>query len=223
MTLQDTLDWPFRLALFSGYAARQGCSLERTGDSDDVVRRLHEAVSHTAWQGRQLSLDFMLGPNSPVLKLAGGMTAELGQRGQSWRNLVDRVERRRQFCEVDVKLGRLGPKGLFGILENSGLMGGHRVVQPRDVDDACANPPGPGTRAHIRGKAIRELASQAKHAQCDWRQIWDPERNRILDLGDPFECQEVWVGSPGEVEEEFPSPSAGARLRAVIEALRGAR
>ncbi len=223
MTLQDTLDWPFRLALFSGYATRQGCPLERVGDSDAVVRRLQEAIYHTAWQGQQLPLDFMLGPNSPVLKLAGGLTAEIAARGHSWRNLVDYVERRRQFCELDVKLGRVGPKGLFSVLENLGLMGGHRVVQSRDVDDACVNPPGPGTRAHVRGKVIRELASQANHAGCEWQQISDPARKRILDLGDPFERNEVWVESSGGSEEESAEGPASRRLRAVFEALRGSR
>lgn len=222
MTLQDTLDWPFRLALFSGYAARRGLSLQRTSNSDEIVQRLQDAAHRSAWQGQQLSLDFLVGPNSPVLKLAGCLTAELVERGYSWRLLVEEMEQRRQFCELDVKLGRLGPKGLFGVLENSGWMSRHRVVDPRDVEDACGNPPGPGTRAHLRGRAIRELAAQGKRAACDWQQVWDPVRERMLDLGDPFENNEVWLESAADQRAE-PSGTASSIRRAALAALRGLR
>jgi hypothetical protein len=223
MSLQDTLDWPFRLALYAGYAARQGCPLEGPSDSDAAVQRLQEALGHTAWQGQQVSLDFLLGPNSPVLKLAGGLTAELGPRGHTWQHLVDRLERRRQFCELDVKLGRVGPKGLFTVLDNLGLMARHRVTEARDVEDACVNPPAPGTRAHLRGKAIRELAATTSRAACDWQRIADPARQRMLDLGDPFERNEVWVEASGTPDDDSLESPECSFFHAIFEGRRGTR
>ncbi len=202
MSLKDTLDWPFRLALYSGYAERSGCPLEQIGNAAETVRRLHEALEHSAWQGQPLPLDFLIGPHSPVLKVAAYLTSELRNSGRSWHEVGGLAEHQRRFFELDVKLGRLGPKGLFHVLDSAGLMARHRIVRPRDIEDARMNPPGPGTRAYLRGLAVKEVSASPGRGGCDWHQVVDPAGGRVLDLTDPLASELNWIYSshPGAFE-----------------------
>ncbi len=42
-------------------------------------------------------------------------------------------------------------------------------------------------RGRVRGEQIKRLRSQKRKGICDWARIVDSSRNRILDLGDPFQ------------------------------------
>jgi hypothetical protein len=57
-----------------------------------------------------------------------------------------------------------------------------------------------GTRAWIRGQAVKRLSHEHALYRAEWTRIYDVQRRRILELGDPFESAERWT--------EMPSPAA---------------
>jgi proteasome accessory factor A len=215
MSLRGTLDWPFRLALYNDYGARHSCSIESVGRSTEALRRLRESTVGTAWQGQAVTLDFLIGPHSPVLKMAGHLTGEMRRAGQEWRDLRDHAQWEGRYFELDVKLGRIGPKGLFSVLDSAGLMPDHRVGEPRDIANACENPPAPGTRAHLRGNAIREVALSGR-GNCEWDRVTDITRKRTLDLSDPLAREARWA--EGATTSLFDRPPV-RRSRALFDAL----
>lgn len=98
------------------------------------------------------------------------------------------TEARRELCELEIRWGQLGPRGIFACLEQAGFMEHHRLpeITPGRVQAAITEPPGSG-RARLRGTIVRELRARPG-CECDWHRISN-DRGEWLDLSDPEQAE----------------------------------
>jgi len=85
--------------------------------------------------------------------------------------------------------------------------------------------PPQGSRARIRGHAIRRLAAASGDWRCDWAYIANTTDNRYLDLSDPFTAEQVWKQpfQPDLEQPESGQRSINPRVRRLLEVLRSRR
>jgi hypothetical protein len=108
----------------------------------------------------------------------------------SWSELHIGVGLGAELCEIDTRFGELGQGGLFHKLDHAGVLD-HRLPELGSVQDAMTSPP-LGGRAEVRGRAIRELQPSRSRYRCSWEWIHDQEKNRMVDMGDPFGSWSGW-------------------------------
>jgi proteasome accessory factor A len=99
------------------------------------------------------------------------------------------------LCEIDMRLGELGPRSLFERLERSGALN-HRLPELGDaeIDAAIANPP-PGGRAEARGRAIREYTRSRHTYHASWEAITPERGRRRIEFPDPFASEGAWAAN----------------------------
>lgn len=113
-----------------------------------------------------------------------------------------------RLCEIDMRYGELGPRGLFAELERAEVLD-HALPELGDVVDAMQRAPA-GGRAEARGQAIRELCEARDRHRADWDEIQDIDSGRVLDLEDPFSNTPDWRNPESSEVEEL---SLGSNLR----------
>jgi hypothetical protein len=207
-SIQQTLDWGIKLALYSDHARRLGVRWDALPFWNRVIDRLAAALGdgEDGENGEKpLPLELALGPKSPIPKEVRSLTPLLRSRGFIWEDLKTLLQCRQKFFEIDMRFGQLGPKGIFQPLDLAGVLN-HRISGVDDIEQAVAEPPAAG-RARIRGQAIRHLAA-AEKVQCDWQHIVDFQAGKILDLSDPFACEESWRPLSHEERESLQMDSA---------------
>lgn len=116
----------------------------------------------------------------------------LAARGLSWNSPPGELAAlRSELAMIDLEYGEIITGGIFGDLDDAGVLT-HRVVDdPGAVARAIGNPP-TGTRAWARGQAVRALYSSSIKGTADWMSVSDPVNNTRLDLSDPFQTAVEW-------------------------------
>ena len=99
--------------------------------------------------------------------------------------------------EIDARFGEIG-SGFWDQMDRDGLLQ-HRILHDADLLSAFDTPPA-DTRARRRGEAIRELSGENDAVRAagvaSWEFVRDGERERFLDLKEPFQVQAAWSDSP---------------------------
>jgi len=184
------LDWSMKLSLYKDQAAKLGIRWERLTFWNEIVNRLDGALEAGNPGGSQVTLDFVLGPQSTIPNEVERLTKFLRSKRLEWNDLRQLLDVRHRFFEIDTRFGQLGPLGIFQSLDAAGVLN-HRVSCVGDFERARTEPPSAG-RAHIRGRVIRRLANERGAWRCDWQFIVNSADNRVLDLSNPFATEETW-------------------------------
>lgn len=184
-----SLDWGIKLALFSHHARGMGIRWDALPFLNQVIARLAAAVENGRGGEPALPLGAALGPDNPNPRKLAFLDPLLRSRGFARQDLKTLLGARHRFFEIDTRFGQLGPKGIFQALDNAGVLQ-HHVSGVDNIDQAMAEPPSTG-RARVRGQVIQRLAG-TMNWQCDWQRVVNHKGRRILDLSDPFTCEETW-------------------------------
>jgi hypothetical protein len=217
--VKTTLDWAIKLALYQDYAKRQGFDWQQLPHWTHVHAALRAALKLVEYEERSISIDSVLGQNSPVRDEVKRLEPYLRDHGLSWDGLNKFLQLRRQLFEIDTRFGQLGSEGIFNELSQKGVLT-HEMEGVGDVSEATARPPA-GGRARVRGEVVRRLAPYRQNYECDWQGVWDRETRCVLDLSDPFTAKEQWRRldeTAGEKLLDNPE-SISARIR-YLEGLR---
>jgi hypothetical protein len=208
--LSKVLDWPFKAGLFEKLWHENGIAMATMSSGNEIERRLYESLEGTAYEKHWPDLEFLIGPGSPVLETAALLTKELRKAGLTWGTLAIPGKLRQKMLEIDLRLGQLGPNGLFHRFDRAGMLE-HKLLTESEIEMAKTVPPAKG-RAAIRGKAVRELHGHPG-ATCSWQSVRDSGNRRFLDLSDPFCSTEKWISGEPSVEV---NPNAASMLDAII-------
>jgi proteasome accessory factor A len=217
-SVATTLDWGIKLALYKDRARRRGIAWESLPHWTHVLVRLCEALKHTEYRGKSVSVEFILGKESPIADEVRQLTHFIRRKGLMWDGLSPFLALRQELFEIDTRFGQLGDKGIFAAMDHAGVLA-HHFPGVDNIGHAMANPPAAG-RARVRGECIRRLAGKNGRYRCDWQGVWDRQARRKLDLSDPFEAEERWQDLPKEDEEEADEPDIPVRLHERLAAMR---
>ena len=188
-SLCGALDWAIKLDVYRDHARRRGIDWDTLPSWTYVVERLVAELCQIDGGGWMPRLWEVLGPGSPIREGVGRLDPYLRKKGLRWEGLRPFILLRQELFEIDFKFGRLGPHGLFALLDAAGVRS-HGVPGVDNIEHAMLHPPAEG-RARLRGETIRRLAGTRK-IMCDWQRLWDGAECRALDLSDPFEGTERW-------------------------------
>jgi len=189
------LDWSLKLSLYTDQAAKLGIRWDRLTFWTEIINRLNAALKEANCGENDATLDFVIGPHSPVPNELERLTKFLQSKGLKWNELKKLLTARQRFFEIDTRFGQLGSKGIFESLDSVSALN-HRVSGVGNIEQAVAEPPAIG-RARVRGQVIQRLAG-AGNSRCDWQRIVNFQEGQTLDLSDPFAREESWHPSRRE-------------------------
>ena len=193
-SVATSLDWAIKHALYGAHLRRRGLSWNAGLCWTEVIEEIFRSAPPGGMGERPASLEKLIGPHGPRRLTAAMLSPLLREHGESWDRLPLFQQVRRELCELDMRFGQIGPRGLFAQLDRDRLLT-HKVEGVEPIDPAGSVPPREG-RAHLRGEWIRSLASGRKRARCGWEMILDYEQRRMLDLSDPLGTAETWTEMP---------------------------
>lgn len=189
--VSTTLDWAIKLALFKNHVRRSGSF---TWDNLVHWSHIHRCMIHALQKvpatDRALTVEFVLGADSPIRDEVNRLSGYLEERGLKWAELRPFLNLRQELFELDVRFGQLGGLGLFEAMDQAGVLD-HHVPDVDGIDQAMKNPPRTG-RALARGRWIRRLARANRRCFCNWDFVLDLGKRRVLDLSDPLESRPRW-------------------------------
>ena len=202
------LDWAIKLTLFRRHAERRGFAWESLPHWTYVADALADAVAASGFDDESITVeDALAHPVSPVPETIDRLRPVLAEQGLAWRDLRPFLDLRHQLCEIDMRFGELGDRGLFAALDRAGLLD-HDAPDVGDVAAAMDVPPA-GGRARLRGETIRALPRRSG-ARADGHGVWDKRRKRMLDLQDPVGELVPW--QPWQVDENQDDDAGLPRL-----------
>lgn len=193
-SVAQNLDWGIKYALFADHARRLGISWEVLPFWNELIDKLVAALAPRAGTCLFLPLEIAISSKGRKVSEVAAFEPLLKANGLHWEDLKKLLASRQQFFEIDMRFGRLGPRGIFEALDQAGVLA-HKIETPRTcepitVERAQTQPPAAG-RAHLRGKVIQRLAGFF-NARCDWQCIVNYSERKTLDLSDPFATSESW-------------------------------
>jgi proteasome accessory factor A len=185
--LDTVLDWPIKLAIFKQRARHHGIDWDALPIWNRALKcRLAGKKSTKRAPRDRDGLVAMLRAAVDLPDVTDALVEQPLSRGLSpsefWES---HMTLRAELCEIDIRFGQLGPQGVFDSLDRQGVLD-HRISSDEEIAVAMDTPPTFG-RGRVRGEQIKRLRSQKRKGICDWARIVDSSRNRILDLGDPFQ------------------------------------
>jgi hypothetical protein len=186
------LDWAIKYKLFLQHAQSRGFGLEEILRWNLLLHQLDPPPPKPEDRGAEIRAMLLLRPSPRKPRPAP--PAALAERFNLDAGRYDKLLKlRAELCELEIRFSELSPRGLFGQLEARGLLS-HRVPQVSDqsIQRAVHDPPS-GGRAGLRGRLVRELASQPQRFVCDWQAIFDLQAPRKIDLSDPSVESADWA------------------------------
>ena len=121
-----------------------------------------------------------------------------GPRTRAARNCSRFLALRRDLFMLDTRFNTVGTDCIFATLQGAGVLS-HELPEIGDIAPALTEAPD-GTRAHLRGKAIKTLAEQKGENFCGWEFVTDQIN------GTPARPPRS-VQSPGDMGA-YPAPAA---------------
>ena len=215
-SVQTTLDWAIKLALFRDHAEEQGVdwgrlpaysemagALDAAYDEadepggDDALAELRRRMLEMTRSASLSEAPLFQPPERPATR-AARQRPRFPKLGQEEFDKIHRI--RSELFEIDLRFGSLGPDGLFATLDEAGVL---RHVAPGVADIARAEHTAPvDTRAHARGAVIR-AAGKRTGLRCGWDQIVDVRDRRMMTLSDPFVSSAGWAPIPAPPPERM--------------------
>lgn len=210
-SMQGTLDWAMKLALFKNHARRSGFEWNKISRWNYVLRRLRRALDARGYDSLDAPIraEVVLGTTTPVSEEIAGLMPFMKQNGLQWDSLKTFLLMRDELFEADFRFSQIGKTSIFASLDRRGLLD-HRLTGTGTVEEALQEPPG-GGRARLRGQVVSRLAGGSSMCWCDWSKIFDPDSGNLLDLSDPFETEEHWSTAP--TPHRRRAAMAAARVR----------
>jgi Pup-ligase protein len=188
--VKTTLDWAIKLALYRDYAARQRFDWNTLARWTEIHKRLDAAMDYPPNFGGSMEIDQLFSGDPRMVAEVCNLGPYMKAHGLRWNQMPKFLRLRKQLFEIDTRFGELGDRGIFAKLANSGVLT-HEVPQMGEISEFMTEPPA-GGRAHVRGKFIGRMIDKRDRYECDWQGIWDRNRQRFLDLSDPFATTEHW-------------------------------
>ena len=189
-SVATTIDWAIKLAVFRDWAGRNGVAWQSLPDWSHVLERLVAALGQTPCKDKSVTIEFILGPQSPIGPEVEALGPYLKARGMEWDRLRPFVQLRPALFEIDTRFGQLGRKGIFSAMDGQGVLD-HAVSGVDNIEHAIGSPPAMG-RGNVRGHWVRSLAGNGERYVCTWSRIIDLQQKRVLNLTDPFAKREDW-------------------------------
>ncbi len=190
-TLSTELDWLIKRNLFDTHLRAHGYDLQTLAQMsariDRAVRAGLRSENDSAESRLRRLLDDIL---MPLIDRDNTRLRQLELAGFERRGLDAIVALRNQLAELDCRFGEL-TGGIYDKLQQDGLLAEGPVAYER-IEAAMHTPPASG-RARVRGNAIAELAARG-HAAAEWQAVFDHQKNRVLDLRNPFVESAKWEG-----------------------------
>jgi proteasome accessory factor A len=186
-SIERTLDWGIKLALYQDRARRLGIDWDALTFRNHLAHRSSAPLD--AEGGEPSTPEFAVGPESPFPGEAATLDPLSRDRGLDGQDPKRLLRARQELCEIDTRFGQLGSKSIFSALELAGVLD-HRVNGVDRIEQAMTEPPASG-RARIRGQVIKCLAG-TDSVRCDWQQIVNFQERQILDLSNPFTQGGKW-------------------------------
>jgi proteasome accessory factor A len=212
-SVADTLDWAIKHALYASYASSRGVAWNSLPHWTRVISEVRHVLDEGGEYDQALNAAAILSEWGSAKPANERLTDYLEGASLSWDALDSVFKLRQELLEIDMRFGQLGGTGVFASLDRAGVLS-HHVPGVEAVEEAIIKPPEMG-RARIRGEVIRRLSGQNGNYQCDWQGILDVRTNRVLDLSDPFESAERWLGYEQAVST---GPAAFAALLTRLDA-----
>ena len=184
-----TCDWAMKLTLYRQFAEKRGFPMNSWNHWNHVassVQGLTEILSAKKSKVRGSKILVEEGDQARLM-------SKLKDQGVSIEVFSDFLKFRQELFELDVRFSQVRPQGLFAEIDQEGVLA-HRVANLDSVPLAVNTPPSEG-RAFARGHWVSQLSKEhadSSSCLCDWTSIVDPEANRNLDLGNPFESNPTW-------------------------------
>lgn len=188
-TVNQTLDWAIKLALYEDFARRQGVTWkslarwtrirEQTQSDAAALEVVDEETGSFEYDApRPRSTFWSRRPFAEDMN-----ESEFNKHLRVWKQLL----------EIDTRFSQFVGGGIFTELDRQGILD-HAIPDIGDIEDAVSHPP-KGSRARLRGDFIRSASvlGNRNRYSCDWQAIWDLNGNRALDLSDPFASGEKWI------------------------------
>jgi proteasome accessory factor A len=208
-----TLDWAMKRELYAARARRHGIEWDALPAWSELLRcvteepcgpRCYAALGNAGAELARAALE--LGPLSPPPTDPVALVHRLErERSLLWPFILLRQE----LLEIEARWGQLGD-GLFADLDRTGLLA-HHAPGVTQIERATVTPPAVG-RAHVRGRAIHQLAGKPGTYDAHWSGIYNQQNARVLDLTNPFTSRERWVGprrQPPSLLERFRTIACG--------------
>ncbi|MCA8962922.1 MAG: proteasome accessory factor PafA2 family protein, partial [Planctomycetes bacterium] len=106
---------------------------------------------------------------------------------------------RDELCEIDIRYGELGSRGLRPSLLAAGF---ETRLEAGRIERAMIEPPA-GGRAEFRGRFIRDHADEADRYRVDWTRISDLDESRWLPMRNPERSAFEWKSTeaPGSIRQ----------------------
>ncbi len=189
-----TLDWAIKYRIYARHLAGHGIALESQPDWRRVNQAIREAVKQAEYGDPPPTVEAAMHGDGPYRKFIDRIDFPALWGGHSREEFQALLALRMELFELDTRWGQVGHRGIFSQLDVGDTLD-HRVSGIDRVDDAMTKPPS-GTRAGVRGDAIRRLASNGGGA-ADWSAVWTSKdgQDRFLDLSNPFQTTEGWSPS----------------------------
>ena len=186
--MDKTLDWVIKLGLYSSHAERRGIRWESLPAINDAIVKSREELRPVRQASPRMPPGASLESRRARRDLAP-IESDHDANGLRWDEARALLRARDEFFEIETRFSQLGPKGIFVMLDRSGVLD-HRVPGADNFEHAMEHPP-EGGRAKVRGEAVRRLAGSSG-TQCDWQRVVDHNAGTVLDLSDPFSNDETW-------------------------------
>lgn len=199
----DSLDWAIKYVFFEKLKSERGfdaATIGRWNEFQDLMIRRPDDESGTP---RPRLLNAMLAPTEEDCQLELITAQQLHEQGLDRGELRRFRALRRDLFMLDTRFHTVDADCIFAALQRAGVLN-HEVPGVGDIDGATTDAPN-GTRAHLRGKAIKLLSGKKGENLCGWDFVSDQIGGRQLNLRDPFDLEERWepITSRSQVRPRF--------------------
>ena len=185
-----TLDWAIKHVFFEKLIRESGFDEEKISRWNDFQELLLRSQDGAEMPPTPQLMNNLLTPEEIAPELEARIAPLLHERGLERQEMLRFWALRRDLFMLDARFNTVGTDSVFASLQDAGVLS-HEVPEVGDIAGAMTAAPA-GTRAHLRGKAIKDLAGKKGDNLCGWEFVYDQIKGLQLNLRDPFSLQESW-------------------------------
>ena len=141
-SMQGTLDWALKLALYKHHTRRSGFEWDKIACWNIVLKRLRHALGAQGYDPLEVPLkaEIVLGTPTPVQEEITNLRPFMEQHGLEWDSLDRFLLMREELFEADFRFGQVGKTSIFDSLDRRGLLD-HRLFGAGEIEEALEEPP----------------------------------------------------------------------------------
>ncbi len=187
-SLARVLDWAMKRTLFERRIEQSEIDAATIPAWNHVVGEIDRGLEAGSVKGMATRVEAVLGTTSAIPGTIRGLDDYVREHSLDWSLLRPFVNLRKELFTIDVRFTEVGGR-LFETLDDAGVLE-HRAPGVGSVRAAMTRCPSKG-RARLRGRLVRRHF-RSKGMRATWKSVWDGEKNRILDMSDPFDEDGEW-------------------------------